>query len=850
MRKKIVALMLVMSLAGGETCFAATVNNHAEIVNTESGAEEIENVPELDEQEKTPEQGEEISDDDTEITPPVEDEKEDEEIEEDLPAEEEGEEVEETEEEEPENPTDKLAAQYRDVLEDGSYFIRSSLSTTRVLDIKNGSVGNKVNIIINASNKANNQKWKVVHDEKGYVTFINEKSGKVLDVALGKNVSGTNVWQYTNNDTLAQKWIVMKSGSLYKVVSALNPELALDVRGGSSKAGTVLQIYHSKDVKAQHFEFIPLDSKMTCEEVIPSGNYFVGTKQDVGYVFDVKGGSDANKANVQLYKANKTFAQAFEFRYEDGYYTIRNLYSNKVLDVAGGGYMPGTNVWQYAGNSSKAQRWIAQKHEDGSYSFISLNNGLALDVAGGKVASGSNIQVYTPNGTEAQRFTLIGADEFYNGIYNIQSAMSTSKVLDVQGGKTNSKTNIQLWGNNSSDAQKWVTEKYEDGTFGILSAKSGLALDVAGGDAVSGTNVWQYTWNRTEAQRWNVRSLGDGTYKICSALDEDLVLSIAKGSAVNGANINIEKWNGAKNQRWLFKKTSCGRKVIHVSITEGSEHVIEKGSSYRLHAKEMFTSGEGSAISWSTSNSSLVSVDSKGLVTGKRAGYATITAKSKTNGNVSSKIRIYVSEKKGELTKQKLDSMNLKGFDKLMIVSHPDDETFWGGGHLMKGKYLVVCITNGHNAVRKTEFNNAMAVSRDKAIILEYPDLSDGDRDNWEYCNVAIKKDIDLLVNYKNWTEIVTHNPDGEYGHVHHKMVDQYTTKICQDSNKFDKLYYFGKFWRTNEIPDGIESNLSTEALLGKHKMINSYTSQMASFESKWKQMEKFEFWIKAENWK
>ena len=39
--------------------------------------------------------------------------------------------------------------------------------------------------------------------------------------------------------------------------------------------------------------------------------------------------------------------------------------------------------------------------------------------------------------------------------------------------------------------------------------------------------------------------------------------------------------------------------------------------------------------------------------------------------------------------------------ESLMIVAHPDDETIWGGSHLLKGHYLVVCLTNGNNEKRK-----------------------------------------------------------------------------------------------------------------------------------------------------
>ena len=51
--------------------------------------------------------------------------------------------------------------------------------------------------------------------------------------------------------------------------------------------------------------------------------------------------------------------------------------------------------------------------------------------------------------------------------------------------------------------------------------------------------------------------------------------------------------------------------------------------------------------------------------------------------------------------KKIIDGLNLKGIDSVMFVAHPDDETIWGGAHLLKKHYLVVCLTNGNNKVRE-----------------------------------------------------------------------------------------------------------------------------------------------------
>ena len=59
---------------------------------------------------------------------------------------------------------------------------------------------------------------------------------------------------------------------------------------------------------------------------------------------------------------------------------------------------------------------------------------------------------------------------------------------------------------------------------------------------------------------------------------------------------------------------------------------------------------------------------------------------------------------KKNIEREQLEALSLDETNKLMIVAHPDDETIWGGGHLLEGGYFVVCITNGENEIRKEEF--------------------------------------------------------------------------------------------------------------------------------------------------
>ena len=107
------------------------------------------------------------------------------------------------------------------------------------------------------------------------------------------------------------------------------------------------------------------------------------------------------------------------------------------------------------------------------------------------------------------------------------------------------------------------------------------------------------------------------------------------------------------------------------------------------------------------------------------------------------------TEKESNEDSNKSKDEKYKGIDKLMIVAHPDDESFWGGAHLLEDDYLVVCITCGPVKRRVEEFKKAMAITKDEYIMLGYPDVTKGKRDDWSKVHEKIKADLDKIINYK-----------------------------------------------------------------------------------------------------
>lgn len=311
---------------------------------------------------------------------------------------------------------DDLAVNNRNNLSDGIYTINSSLNFTFVLDVNGGSKANFGNIQLYKNNGTVAQGWKVNHDSKGYVTFINVGSGKAIDVKNGYSQNEQNISQYDSNNTYAQKWIVIKDGDGFKIVSALNDNFVLDLSNGQVKNMANIQLYKENGTSAQRWYFRTYESirqkmdKMAKQynAKIEEGTYIISTVSNPNYSLDVKYGSTNRGANVWLYSTNETTAQQWVLKKDSvGYITFVNVGSNKALDVTDGKAGNGSNIQQYDVNDTYAQKWITKKNTDGTLTFVSaLDYNYVLDISNGKIVNTQNIQLYQSNGTNAQKFKL------------------------------------------------------------------------------------------------------------------------------------------------------------------------------------------------------------------------------------------------------------------------------------------------------------------------------------------------------------------------------------------------------------------------------------------------------------
>lgn len=165
-------------------------------------------------------------------------------------------------------------------VEDGDYYIATSLDTNQTLDVYAGSTENEANIQLYSSLNNPIQIFHVTYLNNGYYKIYNLNSGKCIEIPGGTGTSGSNVQQYDSNDGNGQQWIIKDTGDgFYHIISKCNG-MYLDAEAGESKNGTNVRVWVANSSAAQKWKFIPAD---TTKPVIDCAKFsIIGCSAAVG----------------------------------------------------------------------------------------------------------------------------------------------------------------------------------------------------------------------------------------------------------------------------------------------------------------------------------------------------------------------------------------------------------------------------------------------------------------------------------------------------------------------------------------------------------------------------------------
>lgn len=435
------------------------------------------------------------------------------------------------------------AAAKENPVEDGTYYICSTINSNKVLDVAGGSTKDGANIQLYSRNNTPAQRFDVEYVGNGYYRIISEASGKVLDIQAGSSKSGTNVWQYGWNNTSAQLWrfVSLENGE-YCLRSKLGT--TLDLSGASTKDGANIQVYEMNGTNAQKWKLVKFEGR-----TIADGKYVLSSVGDPFKVLSAKNGNLCINTfdNISSQKYNISLVK-------NGYYKIINCSTGKAVTVSGNSKAVKANIAENDWNGSDGQLWKFIKSSNNSY-CVKSKLGTYMDIDSGQFVNDRNVWTYSFNGSNAQKWYLKSdwasygeGENVKTGTYYISSLLGNNAVIDVNDGSLNDGARMQIYTKNKTAAQRFEITYISDGYYKITNEKSDKALDVAGGSGKAGTRVQQYKWNGSSAQLWKFIPAEGGGYYLKSKLG--FVLDVTGGNRANGTGLQIYSINGTSAQKW------------------------------------------------------------------------------------------------------------------------------------------------------------------------------------------------------------------------------------------------------------------------------------------------------------
>jgi parallel beta-helix repeat protein len=208
----------------------------------------------------------------------------------------------------------------------------------------------------------------------------------------------------------------------------------------------------------------------------------------------------------------------------------------------------------------------------------------------------------------------------------ITSRMTGAPCVTVVNESNVAGTAVQIWNCYGSPAQKysWMA----DGSIRAFPSTTPMCLGTAG-TGQDGDRIVIQTCNGSAQQKWTATSANEirGINGKC--------LDVVNASAANGARLMLwncygsasQKWDNAASSSSTTPPSSGQTAVATVSVSLSSTLPVKQTAQATATVRD--ASGNvlgGQTIAWTSSNTSVATVSTSGLVTAVAAGSATITA--------------------------------------------------------------------------------------------------------------------------------------------------------------------------------------------------------------------------------
>jgi hypothetical protein len=196
---------------------------------------------------------------------------------------------------------------------------------------------------------------------------------------------------------------------------------------------------------------------------------------------------------------------------------------------------------------------------------------------------------------------------------------ATGKVLDLQSALQAEGGAVHQKSRNGGTSQLWKRTSYGGGLYDFISASSGKILGTQNpNDCPDGLKAQQFTNSEGTNRRWYLVTLPDGYVKFYST---SCFKPLRAESSTDGATVSIGPDSDSDNVKWIFEDVPCPIACASTPVLAGNSTVCLGGS------LNLISSASTGTAQWSSSDNSVATVSSGGVVKGLKLGQTTITYK-------------------------------------------------------------------------------------------------------------------------------------------------------------------------------------------------------------------------------
>lgn len=489
------------------------------------------------------------------------------------------------------------------IITPGDYYIIPANNTNNALDVTGSNFTNTSNIEVWTRLQNDAQIWTVSEREDGTLQIASRFCGKCIDIRNVNISAGTNIQLFDDNDTIAQQWVAAKSSTTVTVdgvtydTYAISPNSNTSLRMAvvSTAAGANVQLSTSTAANSL-WVFMPVPDIRT------GGVYEVRTLLNTSNALSVAGSGTANGANVYVTPTSGGNAQKWIVVKEGEVYTLRNVLSNKLLDVDSGKAEDGANVHIWEDNDTRAQGWAVYEYGTTTINgrkcvIVALGSTVTadadtyfLDVSRADLTNG-NVWVFSKNATTAQRFALYPTDA-------TDTRMPTPTDLGIAKTSTTPREQFSVCGDDRCITWKSSAAWCADGSnhYEVRMRARGMNSSLSSWNPWSSWTPWNpavikrgkqqcwysptgailddYPWKQFKNYQAEiqVRAAGTNEFNLLVGPSTDAVVSIYREP-----NVSITaEWNADGLELLWASDYTLGMTYINVSkITSGNKVIFE-----------------------------------------------------------------------------------------------------------------------------------------------------------------------------------------------------------------------------------------------------------------------------------